>query len=225
MHTQKSLARDGFVATARRGAAFLTRRARGGAPRLDRAFDDARGVETAVPSEVPAADVVGPNWLSGVAYQPLPGSFDFGAVLADRGLRYEELTFLDLGAGKGRALLLAAALPFRSIVGVEYSASLVEVARENIDWVGDPRLSVVCADAAAYELPPEPLVIFLYNPFGDKVMRGVIRNVGESIARTPRRVVVVYFTPVWHSLWIDAGFVPFVAEHSGAAIYDSAAPG
>ncbi|HVA27182.1 MAG TPA: class I SAM-dependent methyltransferase [Candidatus Baltobacteraceae bacterium] len=42
-------------------------------------------------------------------------------------------TFVDVGAGMGRALLLASESPFVQVVGVELSGGLYEVARENLE--------------------------------------------------------------------------------------------
>ena len=44
-------------------------------------------------------------------------------------LRIEEYTSLDLGCGKGRAVLLASELGFREAVGMELNARLTEIAR------------------------------------------------------------------------------------------------
>src|SRR3990172_4635695 len=40
-------------------------------------------------------------------------------------------SFVDIGAGKGRALLLASELPFRKVIGVELSAELAAIAQDN----------------------------------------------------------------------------------------------
>ena len=47
--------------------------------------------------------------------------------------RYEGFTFVDLGSGKGRVLLLAALRPFRRVIGVEISASLHTRAQANVE--------------------------------------------------------------------------------------------
>ena len=82
-----------------------------------------------------------------------------------------------MGSGKGRALV-AAALPFRRIVGVEFSPELEELARANVErfmrksaYGGS--IESVCEDATAYDLPPEPLVLHFFNPFEEPVMRDV----------------------------------------------------
>ena len=49
---------------------------------------------------------------------------------------HREFSFVDYGSGKGRVLMLAAAYPFRRILGVEFSESLDRVARDNIATLG-----------------------------------------------------------------------------------------
>ena len=52
----------------------------------------------------------------------------------------ERTAFVDIGAGKGRAMLLAAEMPFRRIVGVELHPQLAAVARRNLAvWGQKPR--------------------------------------------------------------------------------------
>ena len=46
--------------------------------------------------------------------------------------RIEAYGFVDVGAGKGRALLLAAELPFRKIIGVELNEELTRIAQKNV---------------------------------------------------------------------------------------------
>ena len=89
-------------------------------------------------------------------------------------------TFIDLGAGMGRAMLLAAEYPFRAVVGVELHPTLARIARGNLaKWraAGRARAPVRfhCRDAAEFPLPPGPCVAFLFNPFGAPVLRRVLR--------------------------------------------------
>jgi len=44
----------------------------------------------------------------------------------------EDYSFIDVGAGMGRAVLLAAELPFRQVVGVELNPTLARIARKNL---------------------------------------------------------------------------------------------
>jgi predicted RNA methylase len=118
-------------------------------------------------------------------------------------------TFIDLGCGKGRVLVLAADHGFGRIVGVEIDDLLVDAARANLLSVQARRggvlgnVEVVAADAATYTLPLEPLVIYMYNPFGEQTVRDVAENVQRSWEQCPRPLLVVYYNPV-HQHLLDA---------------------
>lgn len=111
-------------------------------------------------------------------------------------------TFIDLGSGKGRVLLMATEYPFDRIVGVELLPELNAVARENIG--GDPLVELVLTDARDYVFPTDPLVVFLFNPFPVWVLREVLRNLQRSMEATPRPVFVILHNPVHESELVAA---------------------
>jgi SAM-dependent methyltransferase len=109
----------------------------------------------------------------------------------------DDYTFVDLGAGMGRAMLLAAAYPFRAVVGVELHPTLARIARRNVAlWraAGRARVPtrVYCRDAAAFPLPSGPCVIFLFNPFGAPVVRRLLRFWKHSLAGRAEPVDILY---------------------------------
>jgi SAM-dependent methyltransferase len=109
----------------------------------------------------------------------------------------DAFTFIDLGAGMGRALLLAAEYPFRAVVGVEFHPTLARIGQRNLAvWRATGRarapMSVICRDAAEYELPAGPCVAFLFNPFGGPVLRRVLRNWSRSLAGRPGQLDILY---------------------------------
>jgi SAM-dependent methyltransferase len=133
-------------------------------------------------------------------------------------------TFVDFGCGKGRAVLLAGEHPFRAVVGVEFSPELVEVARRNLrNCRGFAHvccnMEVVCMDAARYEIPAGPLVLYFYNPFMEEVMQAVIERLRESLARDPRPVVVIYATPTLDHLWAGVPGLRKTMSSRGCTIY------
>jgi len=70
------------------------------------------------------------------------------------GAPIEDFSFIDIGAGMGRAVLLAAQLPFREAAGVELNPALVRIARRNLSvWRASGRarapMKMICGDAAA----------------------------------------------------------------------------
>lgn len=124
----------------------------------------------------------------------------------------DRYTFVDLGCGKGRVVLMASEHSFRAVVGVEVSGTLVRVAATNLRvfprqrWrCNDVRL--VAADVAAYDLPSGPLVLFLFNPFDAGIMARMLLNVKRSLEREPRDLWMLYFNPQLRPLVGRTGFL------------------
>jgi SAM-dependent methyltransferase len=109
-------------------------------------------------------------------------------------------TFVDVGCGKGRVVLVAAEYPFARIVGIDLSNDLLEVARRNAALVrrepSRPAVEFIEADATTFEFPAGDLVVYLYHPFDAPLMERVVAQLERAIARQPRRVYVVYCNPV-----------------------------
>lgn len=105
---------------------------------------------------------------------------------------------IDFGSGKGGALITLAKFPFGRITGVEMSPVLAEIARKNLALLKIDCVDIVCCDATLYGELDRYNYVYLFNPFPGQVMRGVIRNLEESVARHPRKVTIVYLNPVCH---------------------------
>jgi len=166
------------------------------ADRLARKWDRRHGVDTAGSIQLGALNVVGPHRAKGnEAVCTSPKTFDFIMKSLPRDLH--DHTFIDIGSGKSRTLLLASRYPFAAIIGVEFARELVDIARSNIERFRDPSqkcraLSIVEADAAAYDFPEAPLVVYFYNPFSKDVFDIVLKNLVASLERHPRDCFVVY---------------------------------
>ncbi|MDR3772325.1 MAG: class I SAM-dependent methyltransferase [Terracidiphilus sp.] len=92
-----------------------------------------------------------------------------------------QTTFVDLGAGMGRAVLLASELGFKQVVGVELHPVLAEMARKNVIlWRRMGRecgpMRMVECDAVEFALPEGPLLVFLFNPFGAAMLRRLLKG-------------------------------------------------
>lgn len=116
-------------------------------------------------------------------------------------LDFREFTFLDLGSGKGRALLLASDYPFRRIIGVELLPGLHCVAQENLrNYKGAAQrcfaLESICADARDFQFPNEPLLVYIFNPFLESILQQVVATLERSLAAHPRPVCILYHNPL-----------------------------
>jgi 16S rRNA G966 N2-methylase RsmD len=131
-----------------------------------------------------------------VHYQPTSYS-DFSKLLATVGIRSNQDVFLDFGAGMGRVVCLAAMYPFRSVIGVELSASLCLIAKRNIDNVRSKlrcqEIEIVNVNAVDYTVPEEVSMIFFFNPFRGSVMEKVLVNIVASLRAKPRRMLILFY--------------------------------
>lgn len=121
-------------------------------------------------------------------------------------------TFVDLGAGKGRVLFLAAEWGFKRIVGIEFSKPLCDIARNNIETLRgrkllqeDVELRIVESDVTHYRFGPTDSIFFLFDPFDAVVMNRVLENLAESLSQYPRPVWLIYNTPAEHSTVMASG--------------------
>jgi len=168
--------------------------------RAGQRFDAEHGVTTEALVFLGELDpeAIGDSLEHATHYEPTPVA-QADSLLDASPLRPESATFVDLGAGMGRVVMLAARRPFRAVIGVEISPALVEVARENLATGRDPRrvvrdVKIVRADAAEYTLPRGDLVVYMYNPFRGPVLDAVVARLRDAGDRA--EVVVLYHTAV-----------------------------
>lgn len=107
--------------------------------------------------------------------------------------------FVDLGAGKGRTVMLAAEHGYRRAVGVEFSAALCEAGRRNIAQFRKRRpvtteMVMVQADAAEYPIGDDENVFYV-TAFGTPTLSRVLDNIVASIRRAPRTIKLAYHNP------------------------------
>lgn len=110
---------------------------------------------------------------------------------------FQETTLIDIGAGMGRAVLLAAEMPFREVVGVELHPTLLRIARRNLAvWrkAGRARspMRMESGDAVQFKFPAGPCVAFLFNPFGAVVMRRWLRTVARAFRNRAGELDILY---------------------------------
>jgi hypothetical protein len=137
-------------------------------------------------------------------YQPTEPAL-FREMMASLPIEFDQFTFVDLGSGKGRTLLMASEYPFRKIIGVELIAELHCAAEENIRLYEAAtqrraQIEAVCADVCEFVFPETPLVLYLFNPLPEAGLRRVIRNLEQSLEQSPRPVWMVYHNPAMDSV-------------------------
>jgi SAM-dependent methyltransferase len=138
-----------------------------------------------------------------------------------------DYTFIDLGCGKGRALLLASELPFRQVVGVELNPPLAATAQANVGlWTAANHarspIRVERGDATEMAWPEGPCVVFLFNPFGVALMQTLAHRLAAEFRTRPTDLEVLYYKPE-HADAFAKSFEMTWCEASGITPEDLAA--
>ncbi len=164
--------------------------------------------------------------LSGGQYQPSEPAL-FHEILHSMPVAVDGFTFIDLGSGKGRTLLMASEYGFRSIVGVEILTELHEIALRNIARYRSEgqkcfNIESHVGDARSFEFPPAAFVLYLFNPFPEDVLRDVLANLHRSVTDSPREVYVIYHNLVRENVFAGQGWLQPVHRTHQFAIYRTA---
>jgi hypothetical protein len=186
---------------------------------LDRRF----GVSTSGKIPLSALNIDSDNKAAGTRYEPTapPAFSEMIAALPQK--RIPRATFIDVGCGRGRVLLMAAEHGFRKIIGIEFAADLCLTARGNVERYrrcsnSSASISIEQRDACTYDIPNQPGVLFLYNPFNESVMRSFVTNVERSLSQHPREFYVIYYMPLWSKVW-DAS--PIFSKLAGTHMWSA----
>ena len=188
-----------------------------------RAFDKKYNVETAREVRFSELKIDSPNVEHGVFYAGTePKSFQH--ILNFFNIEFEKYEFIDLGSGKGRALLMASERPFKKITGIEFSSELNAVAQKNIASYKNldqkcRQIELICLDAALFIPPPEPIVFYAFNPFHAEVLSLVLTNIEQSLGENPREIYIIYACPIHNEVLRGSAFFKEVYSNAWYSIY------
>jgi SAM-dependent methyltransferase len=177
------------------------------ARRRERALDRELGINTA--GDVPGGAAAAESGFTAEVYpyQPVVRE-EFEEMLGCLPRDTSSFCFIDIGSGKGRALVLAARHCFAQIIGVELSARLHRIAEKNVAAVSPSlrtRVTLVNQDARRFEFPVISTVVFLFNPFGEEVMREVVRNIEHTHRNSVLPVYLLYLWPFHEHVIMQSG--------------------
>ena len=107
----------------------------------------------------------------------------------------DRVTFIDIGAGKGRGVLVAAEYPFEAVLGVELNPILAALAQRNLaQFVGEllAPITLIEQDATEFYFPSTPCLVFLFHPFEGPVVRKVLQRIEAQFAGHPGTLDILY---------------------------------
>jgi SAM-dependent methyltransferase len=150
----------------------------------------------------------------------------------------QDYTFLDIGCGKGRVLMLASGAPFQRIVGVELSPALTAIAERNmakwrVQWSTAPHLcaniDILNVDALAAPIPDSPVVLYIYNSFNLYVMLPLLQRLQALALARSTPIDLIYAKPQQAALvntvpgiaLLAAGSIPLASEDRAACAFST----
>lgn len=132
-----------------------------------------------------------------LARRPVPYAA-LRAALQMVGEDFSRFTFLDLGAGHGRALLNAATYPFAAIRGIVSTTALFEICDVNIRQF--PRTLMKCRDvacekavAARLQLPDTPMIVLADRHVSEATISAVAKKLLAAAQNQPRPIYLLLF--------------------------------
>jgi len=82
-------------------------------------------------------------------------------------------------------------------------------------------LEAICGDATEFSFPPEPVVLYLFNPFPESGLRRASANLEQSLRDHPRVAYVLYHNPLLESVLSESVAFSKIGGTHQYAIYRS----
>ena len=112
---------------------------------------------------------------------------------------------LDIGCGKGVALLFFSRLSFKRVAGIEYDKKLCRLAAKNLKNAPGP-VKVYLVDAADFSMYKYYDTFYLYNPFDGNILEKCADKILLTLDSRPRKLTVFYCNPVYGDILKKKGF-------------------
>lgn len=112
---------------------------------------------------------------------------------------------IDIGCGKGNAMLTMLKYPFGKVDGVELCPKIAAIANKNFLRLRLNKCKIFTGDATQFKEYDSYNFIYFYNPFPSFVMKQVIDLLIDSQQRTNKEVVIIYLNPTCHDVIVKTG--------------------
>lgn len=171
-------------------------------------FDKTHGTDTANNVLIQDLDIDYIHKIHANMYTPT-ASILFKEIIESLNLNYKEYTFIDLGSGKGRVLLLASHYSFKKIIGIEFSKQLYIIAENNLKLYTSKihttnSFELYCENVTDYVFPNEDIVLYLFNPFDSHIISMIIANLHKTIIN--KHIIIIYYNPIFGDMFERNGF-------------------
>ncbi|HXW71056.1 MAG TPA: hypothetical protein VEK34_06425 [Methylocella sp.] len=119
-------------------------------------------------------------------------------------------TFVDIGCGMGRALAVATEFPFDSVVGIDFSSRICDIARNNAEIIAKqfperPKITIINDDASLADLSfISKYMLYLYNQLNANLIKSLIYNISTYVRMNSSLVVFIIYNNPIHFKQLDS---------------------
>jgi len=111
-------------------------------------------------------------------------------------------SIIDIGSGKGGAIITFLQYPFEKIDGIEIDKELCEISIRNISKIPHKNIKIYHCDARIFNKYNNYNFFYIFNSFPKEVMFDVLERISESLTTNPRKIVLIYNNPLFHDMVI-----------------------
>jgi SAM-dependent methyltransferase len=163
-------------------------------------FENLRGIDTL---RYVNLGELGPSENEGNRYEPSKKKLLHMAI--NEILPVNNHAIIDLGCGKGRALIEFSKYPFRKISGLEYSEEIIKICKKNLNILKIKNIELYCINAINFNDYEDYDYLYIFNTFPEMVFKKVIENITRIIEKNNKEIYIIYLNPVCHSLIMNSG--------------------
>lgn len=99
---------------------------------------------------------------------------------------------VDYGCGKGRVICFGSQFLFKKIYGIEISEKWARIARSNVNKKQLNNVYILNIDAIDFD-SSDCTVYYFFNPFGEKTLQYVIKNIARTLENNNRHIKIIYY--------------------------------
>lgn len=100
-------------------------------------------------------------------------------------------SIIDIGSGKGCALIEFSKYPFRKNSGVEYSESLHVICKNNLKKLKIKNVDLFCMNSVDFKNFEVYNYIYFFNPFPESVFIQVLNNLISSFINSKKKINII----------------------------------
>jgi hypothetical protein len=113
-------------------------------------------------------------------------------------------SILDIGSAKGSSIHVFTKFNFGKISGIELTAALVNIAKNNFKKLNENRVDFVCGDAIYFKKYDQYNFFYLCNPFPESIFKLFLSELLNQIS-SDKNIYIIYNNPVCDHVLIDNG--------------------